>query len=133
MTGLRVKVLLVEDSPSDARLIQETLLGSSPGGFEVSLTGRLDAALARLQAERFDVILLDLGLPDCMGIDTLVRISAAAPQMPIVVLTGADDEAISLEAIRRGARITSSRATPTGRLWPIPSIMPYNAKRPRRS
>jgi signal transduction histidine kinase len=104
MTELIAKVLLVEDSPSDARLIEQTLIDINPRGFEVVLAGRLDEALVRLQSERFDVVLLDLGLPDSIGIETLVRASAAAPQMPIVVLTGADDEAILLEAIRRGSQ-----------------------------
>jgi signal transduction histidine kinase len=98
------RVLLVEDSPSDARLIQQILLENDANGFEVDIAGQLDEALARMRAERFDVVLLDLGLPDCTGIETLVRASAAAPHMPIVVLTGADDEAISLEAIRRGGQ-----------------------------
>ncbi len=104
MTEPCVRVLLVEDSPTDAFLIQQILLRISPRGFDVALAGRLDEAIGRLRAERFDVVLLDLGLPDSTGIETLVRASAAAPQMPIVVLTGADDEAISSEAIRRGSQ-----------------------------
>jgi signal transduction histidine kinase len=104
MTGSIARVLLVEDSPSDARLIEQSLMDMSPPGFEVALAGRLDEALVKLHTEPFDVVLLDLGLPDCIGIDTLVRVSTAAPQTPIVVLTGADDEAISLEAIRRGSQ-----------------------------
>jgi signal transduction histidine kinase len=100
----RLRVLLVEDSPSDARLIQQILLENTSNDFEVELAEQLDQALARLQSERFDVILLDLGLPDCTGIETLVRASAAAPQMPIVVLTGADDKVTSLEAIKRGGQ-----------------------------
>ncbi len=104
MTESRLKVLLVEDSPSDARLIQNGLLRARPHLFEVALASRLDEAVARLGAERFDVVLLDLGLPDCVGIDTLVRTSAAAPQVPIVVLTGADDQVTSVQAIRRGSQ-----------------------------
>ncbi len=104
MTESRLKVLLVEDSPSDARLIQNGLLRARPHLFEVALASRLDEAVARLEAERFDVVLLDLGLPDCVGIDTLVRTSAAAPQVPIVVLTGADDQVTSVQAIRRGSQ-----------------------------
>ncbi len=104
MNESRLKVLLVEDSPSDAFLIQHSLLQHNPAAFEVSLNSRMDDALARLKAERYDVVLLDLGLPDCTGIETLVRMSAAIPQTPIVVLTGAEDEATSLEAIRRGGQ-----------------------------
>ncbi len=99
-----LKVLLVEDSPSDARLIEHGLLQHRSHAFEVALAGRLDEALERLKSESFDVVLLDLGLPDSVGLDTLIRTSVAAQHVPIVVLTGADDQTTSLEAIRRGSQ-----------------------------
>ncbi len=104
MSAPQVRVLLIEDSPSDARLIKLSLLEDRSHAFEVTREESLDDAIVRLQTERFDVILLDLGLPDSTGIDTLVRTSAAAPQLPIVVLTGSEDHEISLEAIRRGSQ-----------------------------
>ncbi len=104
MTGPCVKVLLIEDSPSDAKLIRNSLLRHSPEMFEVALADRLDEGIARLCKEPFHVVLLDLGLPDSTGIETLARLSSAIPQVPIVVLTGADDRATSLEAIRRGGQ-----------------------------
>lgn len=104
MTQSHVNVLLIEDSPSDARLIQLSLLQHHPTFFEIEHVDRLDEALLRMEAGHFHVVLLDLGLPDITGIDTLVRMSAEHPSIPIVVLTGADDEAISVEAIRRGGQ-----------------------------
>jgi signal transduction histidine kinase len=104
MTKSCFRVLLVEDSPSDARLIQQSLLGYMAQAFAVTVVERLDAAIARLQREQFDVLLLDLALPDSTGIETLIRMSEAAPEMPIVVLTGADDKTISVEAIKHGGQ-----------------------------
>src|SRR4029077_6039400 len=65
---------------------------------------RLDAALARLSCEHFDVVLLDLSLPDEQGINTLLRTHAHAPKVPIVILTGLDDEALAVKAVRAGAQ-----------------------------
>jgi signal transduction histidine kinase len=99
-----LRVLLVEDSPSDARLIQQSLLSHEVSAFKVLVSECLDDAIARLTNEQFDVLLLDLGLPDSTGIETLIRASDAAPEMPIVVLTGADDQTISVEAIKHGGQ-----------------------------
>lgn len=104
MTRPRVSVLLVEDSPSDAQLIQHSLVRHNPMVFGIAHVERLDEALLRMESEQFHVVLLDLGLPDVTGIETLVRMSAEHPNIPVVVLTGADDEAISVEAIRRGGQ-----------------------------
>ena len=65
---------------------------------------RLDAALERLRQETFDVVLLDLGLPDSQGMETLTRTEEASGGLPIVVLTGLDDERFALEAVRAGAQ-----------------------------
>src|SRR5664279_4699886 len=100
MAGSRphMKTLLVEDNPADARLIREMLKGPPAGAFEVEHVASLTAALARLGQEAFDVILLDLDLPDSQGIKTLTLAQEAGNGLPIVVLTGLDDERIALEA-----------------------------------
>ena len=72
--------------------------------FELSEAPRLAAAIKRLQGSDFDVVLLDLSLPDSQGIATVTRIKAARPNMPIVVLTGQDDDDLATEALRRGAQ-----------------------------
>jgi len=104
MNPSRVKILLVEDSPSDAQVLQETLQEAGVGSFEFALVERLDEALARLRTESFNVVLLDLSLPDSTGPDTFRRVRAAAPGLPIVVLTGVDDEAVGVEAARQGVQ-----------------------------
>ncbi len=104
MSTAAVKILLVEDSPSDADVLQETLQQGGLDRFELAHVERLEDALARLGRESFDVLLLDLSLPDSMGAETFQRARRAVPEMPIVVLTGADDESIGLEAVRYGVQ-----------------------------
>jgi PAS domain S-box-containing protein len=98
------QVLLVEDNPGDARLIQESLCEASGAVFEVRHADRLDSALETLAAGDTDVVLLDLSLPDANGLDTLVRAHDAAPGVPIVVLTGLDDEELAMRAVQEGAQ-----------------------------
>jgi signal transduction histidine kinase len=100
-----VAVLLVEDSRTDAVLLQESLLQydyPEEGGFRFTLAESWAEAITQLQKLTFDVLLLDLTLPDSTGRDTFVRARAAAPNLPIVVMTGAADEALGLEAVRHG-------------------------------
>ncbi len=99
-----VKILLVEDSPSDAEVLQEMLHQTGLGRFEFTWVERLDQSLARLREEAFDVLLLDLSLPDSTGPDTFLRARNAASQVPIVVLTGGADEDLGLEAVRHGVQ-----------------------------
>ena len=80
MSAAAVKILLVEDSPSDAALLQESLLQSDSGGFEFTHAESWAEAAAHLREQRFDVLLLDLSLPDITGRDTFVRARAEAPQ-----------------------------------------------------
>ena len=95
MNGKPIRLLLVEDNPGDVRLLRETLAQvqttqlTSEGyttQFECTHVERLDGALTRLGEEDFDVILLDLSLPDSQGLDTLARTYNGAPSVPIIVL-----------------------------------------------
>jgi two-component system, cell cycle sensor histidine kinase and response regulator CckA len=99
-----IRVLLVEDNPGDARLFTELLRKAGASHLKVAHVDRLAAALDRLNRDSFDVMLLDLSLPDVSGLDTLVRAHAEAPKIPIVVLTGHDDEALAVRAVRAGAQ-----------------------------
>lgn len=105
MKATAITVLLVEDSLSDAALLQESLLELSQigdGGFQFTHVQCWAEAATHLQSQFFDVLLLDLSLPDSTGRDTFVRARAAAPNLPIVVLTSVADEAVGLEAVRHG-------------------------------
>lgn len=102
MSTAPISVLLVEDSPSDAALLQESLNGCEPGQFQFTHVETLTEGVAQLLDRRFDVLLLDLSLPDVAGRETFLRARAEAPHLPIVVLTGGGNEALGLEAVRHG-------------------------------
>nr|MBA3614228.1 response regulator [Nitrospirales bacterium] len=98
-------ILLVEDNPADAELVRERLKnasGMSP--FYMTRVSTLKEALTTLQSTSFDVILLDLNLPETNGLETLKRIRSANSDIPLVVLTSNEDEPVALEAIKLGAQ-----------------------------
>lgn len=99
-----IRVLLVEDSPSDADLLQQTLGGTRAGSFEFTWVECLDDALRLLGQKSHDVLLLDLSLPDSSGPETFRRARKAAPGIPVVVLTGSHDEGVGLAAVREGVQ-----------------------------
>ncbi len=98
-----VRILLVEDNPGDARLLREILREGSLR-FELTHAARLDEALVSLAAAPADVVLLDLSLPDAHGLETVRRTLEAAPDVPIVVLSGLNDETVAVEAVQAGAQ-----------------------------
>lgn len=99
-----IKVLLIEDNPGDARLIQLTLADDKPQSIQLETVDRLSLGCKRLMEGGIDVVLLDLSLPDSQGFDTLAQMQATAPNVPIVVLTGLDNDQIGLEAVSKGAQ-----------------------------
>ena len=99
-----MRTLLIEDNPTDVRLIREMLKDLPAGTLQLQQVGTLDSAMERLRQETFDVVLLDLGLPDAQGMEALTLIQKASRGVPIVVLTGLDDERFALEAVRAGAQ-----------------------------
>lgn len=99
-----VRVLLAEDAASDAWLLQEMLRNATLARFEVRRVDSLRAALGALAEEPWDVLLVDLGLSDSFGLDTLHALVERAGAVPIVVLTGHDDTATALAAVRLGAQ-----------------------------
>lgn len=99
-----VRLLIVEDNPGDARLLSHLLQKAGPDRFTIIHVDRLQRALDYLSAHPVDLVLLDLSLPDARGLETVRRITAAAPDTPIVVLTGLNDEGFALQAVREGAQ-----------------------------
>jgi serine phosphatase RsbU (regulator of sigma subunit) len=104
MTPQPTPVLLVEDNPGDARLIRELLAESPAAGFELARTDRLEPSLTLLDENRFGLVLLDLSLPDSQGLDTFRALRARHPSLPVVVLTGTDDETLAAQAVQEGAQ-----------------------------
>ena len=98
------QLLLVEDNPGDARLILEMFNEQGPGNTDLTNASTMSEAEKLLSKRGFDMILLDLGLPDSQGLDAVRRAHAAAPRVPLVVLTGLDDESLAAQALQVGAQ-----------------------------
>ena len=99
-----LQVLLVEDNAGDVRLLREMFSGERPDSFELTHLLRMSEAEIHLAKGGVDIVLLDMGLPDGHGLDTVRRAHAAAPGVPLIVLTGLDDEALAAEAMTQGAQ-----------------------------
>jgi len=115
-----IKVLVIEDNPGDSRLIRESLIHARETSFKIISAATLWAALQALgrnaggelaepasssaENNRIDLILLDLNLPDSTGLETFLKINFRAPGLPIIILTGMDDEELALKAMQKGAQ-----------------------------
>src|SRR5713101_1547570 len=100
----RQTVLLIEDNPGDARLIREMLDEGDEPLFRLECVGRLSQGLEYLSTRSAGLVLLDLSLPDSFGFDTFLKVYAHSPKVPIIVLTGNDDQTIALSAVKTGAQ-----------------------------
>jgi len=97
-------LLLVEDNPGDARLFQEMFNEQGPHNTKMTVVECMVEAERHLAERAVDIILLDLGLPDAQGLGAVRRAHAAAPRIPLVVLTGLDDESLAAQALQEGAQ-----------------------------
>ena len=98
------QLLLVEDNPGDARLLREMFKEGGWRDTEMTHVMTMLDAEKHLAEHAIDVILLDLGLPDAQGLEALRRAHAAAPRVPLVVLTGLDDDPLAIRALQQGAQ-----------------------------
>lgn len=103
MNKNQIRIMLIEDNPGDFRLIHE-MLKTTAVQFKMDYSDQLSKGLKLLEMKEFDVLILDLGLPDCQGLETLKKTRAKVSGIPIVVLTGLADEAIGIRAIQDGAQ-----------------------------
>src|ERR1700721_779554 len=99
-----LQVLVVEDNAGDVRLLREMFKGEKQGSFELTHLLRMSEAEVHLAKGGVDITLLDMGLPDGHGLETVRRAHAAAPNVPLIILTGLDDEALAAEAMTQGAQ-----------------------------
>ncbi len=104
MRDATIETLLVEDNPGDARLLEETLKEVGSPSFHLTWAKSLGEALELLGQRRFDVVLLDLTLPDSHGLDTFRALHQRWPDSPTVVLTGLADERLAVEAVQAGSQ-----------------------------
>jgi len=94
---------LVEDNPGDVLIVKEYLKYSEIN-FDLTHSSTLSDAMSQASSNGFDVILLDLGLPDSLGLETLKRMNASALKAPVIIMTGLDDEDIALTSLKEGAQ-----------------------------
>ena len=99
-----IKLFLIEDNPGDARLMKELLLEISTVKFEVTHAGNLTDALNQVSKNNFDIIISDLTLPDSSGIDTFLKLHSIAHNIPIIMLTGFDDDELVTRIMQEGAQ-----------------------------
>lgn len=109
MSDPSTRVLLIEDNPGDADLVRLRLVeGKTP--VQVNCVERLCDGLASLSDERPSLVLLDLNLPDSQGAETYRKVLEKAPDLPVVILSGQDDEALAMKALHQGCRTIWSKA-----------------------
>jgi diguanylate cyclase (GGDEF)-like protein len=104
MTEKTMRVLVIEDNAGDARLLREMFRKERPGTFAVTHLSLMSEAVIHLAKGEADIVLLDLGLPDAHGLESVRRAHAAAPSIPLIVLTSLDDETLAAEAMKEGAQ-----------------------------
>ncbi len=111
-----INVLLIEDHPGDADLVRERLCGQTGGSFhfEIVWSDTLEGGCRVLSHGGIDIVLLDLSLPDSQGMETFRAIRGQAPEMPVVILTGLDDQALALQSLQEGGQdfLPKDQATP---------------------
>jgi DNA-binding response OmpR family regulator len=120
-----LRILLIEDSASDAKLMQTRLASVTDFAFSVDHATRLSQGISAMSLQKFDAILLDLNLPDSTGLDTLRATREAAGTIPIIVLTAMDDRTLVTESMENGADSylvkdkTDGNRIAVGILWAI--------------
>jgi len=116
MKNKPIKILLIEDSIEDAIIIREMLRETSNISFELEHVDRLKTGFENLFNDSFNVLLLDLNLPDSWGFDTFIRTYDQVPELPIVIMSGFDDEDVAARAVREGAQDYLIKGQIDGRL-----------------
>jgi CheY-like chemotaxis protein len=111
-----IKILLIEDNSGDAYLVEEHLEEFANFSCELKNVGTLYEALGVPKEQLFDVILLDLGLPDSYGVNTFLNVRNKYPHTPIIILTGTNDETIRTCAIKESAHDFIIKGQTEGRL-----------------
>jgi putative nucleotidyltransferase with HDIG domain len=125
----KINIMIIEDNPGDARLVREALAEAPDISYHVLHADRLATGLQLLKEQPVEVLLLDLGLPDSQGIDTVVTAHTRFPDLPIVVLSGIHDETTALDALKHGAQDYLPKGTILGAV--LPRVLRYAIERQR--
>ena len=99
-----LRVLIVDDSPSDAALMTAKLRNALFGQYDVETVASFPAAKSRLLNRTYDAVLMDLLMPGVEGLEGVREVIEAHPDLPVIVLTGVNDDALGLQAVRMGAQ-----------------------------
>ena len=129
MNKMIVRVLLIEDTPAEARMIELVLADAGSVCFQLASVGRLAEGLECLRAGGLDVVLLDLSLPDSFGIETFRRVYQHAPDVPILVLSGSDDAELAYQAVQMCRTVTGWRLSWRW-MWPARLLARGPCRRP---
>ena len=128
MNNGHTHVLLIEDNPGDADLVRLRLV-EGDSAISVSCVNRLEDGLASITKQPPSVVLLDLNLPDSHGADTFRKVLEKAPGMPVVILSGQDDEVAGHESTTSGcAGLSGQRAISPAAIWSASCAMPSNGR-----
>lgn len=100
----KISLLLIEDNPADARILEELLLADYGGKYRITKTDRLDNVASLLTDQSFDVVITDLSLPDSRGQETVRRIQEMNGDIPVIVLSGEDSEELAMQIVQAGAQ-----------------------------
>ena len=103
MDNKKIKILYVEDEIDHAILIGEFIKEIKNVHYEMTHVQQLEEALLELDNERYDIVMLDMSLPDKQGLDTVTAVCERAPEIPVVVMTSIDDESMAIKALQKGA------------------------------
>jgi len=103
MMNREIKALLIEDNPGDVRMVRESLMSAANGSIEIEPAGSLASGVERLSRGGIDLVLLDLSLPDSQGFDTIERLHANVPHVPIIALSSFDEPELIHSAVQKGA------------------------------
>jgi len=104
MNAKKLTILIIEDNPAGTRLIKEALAETNGGAFELKYADRLSDGLKKISKEDFDIVLLDLSLPDSAGLETITSISKKNKDIPLIILTGTDNLEIATKSLGMGAK-----------------------------
>lgn len=104
MNTSKIRIMMIEDNLGDAMLISEMLKESTNKKYFLQHNLQLSTAFECLERKSFDIILLDLGLPDSLGLSTLRKVLEKFPSIPVVIMTGLDDDETGFEAVKLGAQ-----------------------------
>jgi len=123
----KVNVLLVEDNPVDAHIVEDCLMEEKAPAFKVTHVESLHDAIDKIKHNTYEVVLLDLSLPDSHSIATFVKLHSTAPTVATIILSGLDDESVALEAVRRGAQDYLVKSVIHGRM--LSRVIRYSIER----